>query len=171
MSNKLIRKDAFVKIAKVTFVLAAVAGIIFFQMPSQVTAKASGSIPSVYTSQADANNNLKCAGDKTKEVKKAAGKCGEGKCGEGKCGGGKCGGDKAKEAKADYFKAMDTNNDGKVTKEEFTAHAAKEYAKKDKNNDGKVEGSECRMFDKFNTDGDKFLSKEEFVNGHNSMFD
>lgn len=161
MSNKLTGKETFVKIAKVTFVLAAIAGIVFFQMPNQVKAKVNNAIPSIYSSQTDLNANLKCAGDKTKGVKKAAGKCGEGKCG----------GDKGKAVKTDMFKAIDTNSDGKVTKEEFAAHAAEEYAAKDKNNDGKVDSKECMMFDKFNKDGNDYLSKDEFVKGHKGMFD
>ncbi|HHH53055.1 MAG TPA: hypothetical protein ENK91_05305, partial [Bacteroidetes bacterium] len=114
----------------------------------------------------------KCGGcKKSKAAKgKAAKKCGEGKCGKGKCGNGKCGGAKS-DTKKPSFMDNDANGDGKVSFEEFNAHASAEFPKKDKNNDGKVTADECGMFDKFNTDGNDFLSKEEFDAGHKAMFE
>lgn len=122
----------------------------------------------------------KCGGESKKKAEKADDKTG--KCGDdakkakevkdkaGKCGEGKCGGDKAKAVKTDYFKVMDADNDGAVSKDEFAAHAASEYAKKDEDNDGKLKSGECKMFDKFNEDDNDFLSKDEFVKGHEMMF-
>lgn len=55
-------------------------------------------------------------------------KAGEGKCGEGKCG----------------TAAMDTNKDGKISKEEFAAHMGTpgDYAKYDTNKDGYIDNAE-----------------------------
>lgn len=91
-------------------------------------------------------------------------KCGDGKCGEGKCGDGKAAG------KKHTFMDIDTNSDGKVSKEEFSAHGIKEFPNKDKNNDGKLSSGECMMFDEFNTDKNDFLSAEEFSKGHDKLF-
>lgn len=57
-------------------------------------------------------------------------KAGEGKCGEGKCG----------------TEAMDTNKDGKVSKDEFTAHMGRpgDYAKYDTNKDGYIDNAEMK---------------------------
>lgn len=107
--------------------------------------------------------NLKCGG----------GKCGGGKCGGGKCGGGKCGKAKAKAkgGKAMMFMSKDANGDGKVSLKEFQDEALAEFPEKDKNKDGKITREECGMFDDFNTDGNDFLSKEEFINGHKALFE
>jgi len=115
-------------------------------------------------------------------------KCGAGKCGTGKskkasktdskCGAGKCGDGKSK-GKKHNFLDKDANGDGKVSMAEFKAFATKEFPNKDTNGDGKVTSDECPikvtsdecpMFDKFNTDGNDFLSKEEFFKGHTMMF-
>ena len=65
------------------------------------------------------------------------GKCGEGKCGEGKCGEGKCG--------AMMDAAADTNNDGNISKEEFTAFHDKKFAAMDANGNGVIEAAERKM--------------------------
>ncbi len=70
----------------------------------------------------------------------------------------------------DYFAAIDLNEDGNVTKEEFVNHAKEEYSQRDKNEDGKVDEKECKMFKEFNTDGDDILTQEEFAKGHEMMF-
>jgi len=111
--------------------------------------------------------NDKCGGGSHKSKKAASksdSKCGEGKCGSGKCGDGKASGKKHK------FMDSDSNGDGKVSMAEFKAHATKEFPNKDKNGDGKVTSDECKMFDKFNTDKNDVLSKEEFFKGHLMMF-
>jgi len=94
-----------------------------------------------------------------------AAKCGEGKCGEGKCGGA----DEAGE-KQDHFASIDTDGDGIISKEEFTAHMDNEFAEKDSDGDGNITADDCKMFDKFNANGDEFVSKEEFSAGHGAMF-
>ena len=112
----------------------------------------------------------KCGGS-SKAVKSSSKdtKCGAGKCGEGKCGAGKCGGGKAESKKHSIMDA-DSNGDGKVSLEEFSASANREFPNKDKNNDGKLSSDECGMFDKFNTNGDDFVSKDEFAKGHTMVF-
>ena len=72
--------------------------------------------------------------------------------------------------KADHFAEIDLDENGKVTKEEFSAHSKVEFTEKDANKDGKIQKEECGKFDMFNKDGDDFLSEEEFVNGHDGMF-
>ncbi len=52
----------------------------------------------------------------------------EGKCGEGKCG----------------MSMMDTDKDGKITKEEFMAAHEKIFAAKDKNSDGVLDAEEMK---------------------------
>ena len=81
------------------------------------------------------------------------GKCGEGKCGakmekkgasEGKCGEGKCGsGMKDGEGKCG-MEMIDTDKDGKVSKEEFMAAHEKIFAAKDTNKDGFLDASEMK---------------------------
>ena len=79
------------------------------------------------------------------------GKCGEGKCGgskdskskEGSCGEGKCGGSKGKEGMCG-MDSMDMNNDGTVTRSEFTEHHEKMFSRMDKDGNGKIEASEMK---------------------------
>ena len=73
--------------------------------------------------------------------------------------------------KENHFAEMDIDKDGKISKDEFNAHAKEEYKNKDKNKDGKITKDECGKFDKLNTDGNDFLSEEEFVKGHAGMFE
>ena len=102
-----------------------------------------------------------------------AGKMGYGKCGMGKCGGarkpmeGKCG-----------MSMMDTNKDGKVSKEEFMkAHEAM-FDQMDANKDGFIDKDEmgkmmegkCGM-SMMDTNKDGKVSKEEFTKHHDAMFD
>jgi len=61
----------------------------------------------------------------------AAGENMEGKCGEAKCG-----------AKA--FAHMDTNKDGKITKEEFDTHKNAMFQKMDANGDGSISKEEMQ---------------------------
>jgi len=83
--------------------------------------------------------------------------------------------DSAKKAmdqqKVDKFAMMDADKSGDVSQEEFVAFASdKAFAMKDKNKDGKLQKDECKRFDDFNKNGDDFVSKEEFVEGHKAMF-
>jgi uncharacterized low-complexity protein len=88
----------------------------------------------------------------------AEGKCGEGKCGtgkasqstaahaEGKCGEGKCGEGKCGDAS---FGKTDTNHDGKVSRAEFLAVAAKraaDFDRLDTNRDGFINEKEAHDF-------------------------
>ncbi|MEE9343192.1 MAG: hypothetical protein V3V12_06150 [Gammaproteobacteria bacterium] len=77
-------------------------------------------------------------------VSMAEGKCGEGKCGgkmkkEGQCGEGKCGG-KMKGRHA----MMDTDGDGKVSKEEFMTGHNKMFSEKDADGDGFIDTDEMK---------------------------
>jgi len=62
----------------------------------------------------------------------------EGKCGEGKCGAGK---DKGAEGKCGMAR-MDTDGDGKVTREEFMKGHEAMFDKIDTNGDGVIDASE-----------------------------
>ena len=81
----------------------------------------------------------KCGGNKSKEGSCGGDKAKEGSCGgdkakgEGKCGEGKCG-----------MAMMDTDKDGKVSKEEFMAAHEKMFAAKDTNNDGSLDAAEMK---------------------------
>ena len=83
----------------------------------------------------------KCGGSKSKskEASCGANKAKEASCGgdkakaEGKCGEGKCG-----------MAMMDTDKDGKVTKEEFMAAHEKMFAAKDTNKDGSLDAAEMK---------------------------
>jgi uncharacterized low-complexity protein len=101
----------------------------------------------------------KCGAGKTKNASKAESKYGAGKCGAGKTQG-----------KKHNFIDKDSNGDGKVSIAEFKSFANKEFPNKDTNGDGKITSDECPMFDKFNTDGNDFLSKDEFFYGHTIIF-
>ena len=65
----------------------------------------------------------------------------EGKCGEGKCGEGKCGQGKAAERKFGMAR-MDTDGDGKVTKDEFMRGHEAMFEKIDLNGDGVIDQTE-----------------------------
>ncbi len=68
------------------------------------------------------------------------------------------------------FAKLDTNKDGKISKEEFLTYSQTEFNTKDANKDGKITKDECGKFDKLNKDGNDFVSKNEFLKGHENMF-
>lgn len=75
-----------------------------------------------------------------------------------------------KEGKNDYFSLFDANNDGNITKNEFSDYIVIAYAKKDANKDGIITRNECTHFDILNTDGDDVISDEEFENNNGDIF-
>ncbi len=64
------------------------------------------------------------------------------------------------------FAAIDTNDDGKISKDEYMQFARAQWDKRDKNQDGRLDRDECIKFDTFNTDGDDFVSMDEYRAGH-----
>ncbi len=72
--------------------------------------------------------------------------------------------------KANNFSKIDTDQDKKITKDEFASYGKTSFTEKDKNANGKIEKDECPNFEEFNTDEDDFLSEEEFVKGRETMF-
>ncbi|WP_129644718.1 EF-hand domain-containing protein [Peristeroidobacter agariperforans] len=84
------------------------------------------------------------------------------------------------------FERSDLNKDGTVTREEFVAARADHFAKLDRNSDGyidsndvperlakrrKQKGGSDGMAGQFDADGDKKVTKDEFVNGPTKLFD
>jgi Ca2+-binding EF-hand superfamily protein len=84
------------------------------------------------------------------------------------------------------FERADANEDGAVTREEFHAARADRFAKLDRNSDGYIDSNDVPerlakrrqqkgggdlMGGQFDADGDKKVSKEEFINGPTTLFD
>lgn len=63
---------------------------------------------------------------------------------QGKCGAGKCGGMKSGEAKCG-MSMLDTNKDGKVSRQEFMKAHMEMFASKDTNKDGVLSEDEMKM--------------------------
>lgn len=79
---------------------------------------------------------------------------------------------------AQFFERLDSDGDGRVTREEMDAHAAERFASADANNDGKLDAEELaaagearkaeraqsrveRMLERLDADGDGTLSEAE----------
>ena len=61
---------------------------------------------------------------------------------------------------------MDTNDDGKITRQEFTAKIDQHFAKMDKNNDGVIQHQELKTFhaakfEKMDRDNNGYLDKKD----------
>ena len=61
---------------------------------------------------------------------------------------------------------MDTNNDGKITRHEFTAKIDQDFAKIDQNNDGVIQHKELKRFhatkfEKMDRDNNDYLDKKD----------
>lgn len=82
------------------------------------------------------------------------------------------------------FEQMDSNGDGRVTREELRAAREQMFAKRDRNRDGYLDKADLpkraarRMGDRgaelrerIDSNGDGRISKEEFVNGDTLLFD
>ena len=66
---------------------------------------------------------------------------------------------------------MDTNNDGKITRHEFTAKIDQHFAKIDRNNDGVIKLKELKTFhatkfDKMDRDNNGYLDKKDRPTRH-----
>lgn len=121
----------------------------------------------------------KCKSDKCKTDKCKSDKCKADSCKSDKCKAHKCKSDrrwerkrctKEKDRMSNRFVLLDADDDGKLSKAEFLGNMDAEYLKKDTDSNGVISSSECKMFDKFNTNKDESLSKEEFKNGHAVLF-
>lgn len=99
-------------------------------------------------------------------------KCGEGKCGEGKCGAA------TSEKKKSKLDMMDTDADGQISQEEFITLMSTKFTVKDADGSGSISKDECiqdgcASFDNFNildTDGDSFISEQEYTDGLGNVF-
>ena len=66
---------------------------------------------------------------------------------------------------------MDTNNDGKITRHEFTAKTDQHFAKIDRNNDGVIQHKELKKFhatkfEKMDRDNNGYLDKKDRPTRH-----
>lgn len=84
------------------------------------------------------------------------------------------------------FERADTNNDGSVTRAEFTDARAAQFGKFDRNSDGYLDSNDVPkrlaarrekngggelLAGQFDADGDGKVTKDEFVNGPTALFD
>ncbi len=77
---------------------------------------------------------------------------------------------KSNQKKIDQFTKIDSNTDGKISKDEYVNFVQKSFKEKDKNQDGKLVSEECGKIERFDKNQDNKVTMEEFLSFKTTFF-